>query len=364
MFSSSKSWGGLEMNLVRWAIWLQGDGKSVVIFCRKGSKIHEQAKIGKIKCVLINGHRKYYDFKAGWNIYKLLKENSCSQVLFRDNRDMSTLALAKSFSRNSIKLFYFQGMQIGVSKRDIPHTIRFNKIDKWITPLDILKNEVLEKTRFSKERIEVMPLAISPSFVANVEREEVRKSLNVNPSDMLFGVIGRLDRGKCQDVFLEAFAQLSARDSSTKAILIGDVTENSKGNFHLELDRIVSENNLENRLTILPNQPAVANYINALDVLVMSSEAETFGMVTIEALWLGKVVIGTNSGGTPEILGRGSFGKLVEPKNVSSLTESMQEVKTNFAKYQTKAANAQKEALKIYSKTTFLNNLSKIMEFS
>jgi glycosyltransferase involved in cell wall biosynthesis len=55
----------------------------------------------------------------------------------------------------------------------------------------------------------------------------------------------------------------------------------------------------------------------------MASKAETFGMVTIEAMASGVPTIGSNAGGTPEILEYGKLGFLFEPLNALSLAKSI-----------------------------------------
>jgi glycosyltransferase involved in cell wall biosynthesis len=55
---------------------------------------------------------------------------------------------------------------------------------------------------------------------------------------------------------------------------------------------------------------------------VLSSDVETFGVVLIESLALGKPIIATRSGG-PEYIVNGKNGFLVEPKNVDDLSNAM-----------------------------------------
>ena len=66
-----------------------------------------------------------------------------------------------------------------------------------------------------------------------------------------------------------------------------------------------------------------------LDVSLMCSIAETFGMVTIESLSLGIPVIGTQSGGTPELLQNGKFGFLYPSGNTKYLSEKMKQIMLN-----------------------------------
>ena len=61
----------------------------------------------------------------------------------------------------------------------------------------------------------------------------------------------------------------------------------------------------------------------ALDVFVMASLEETYGMVTVEAMAAGLAVVGTRSGGTPELLGNGQYGVLVPPKDDEALAAAL-----------------------------------------
>ena len=58
----------------------------------------------------------------------------------------------------------------------------------------------------------------------------------------------------------------------------------------------------------------------------MCSVSETIGMVTIEALARQVPVIGTNAGGTPELLGHGMQGTLFEPGDHHELARALQSI--------------------------------------
>ncbi len=59
------------------------------------------------------------------------------------------------------------------------------------------------------------------------------------------------------------------------------------------------------------------------DASLVCSRCEAFGRVTIEAMKLGRPVIGSNSGGTPELIDDHRTGLLYEPGNASDLTEKI-----------------------------------------
>lgn len=73
----------------------------------------------------------------------------------------------------------------------------------------------------------------------------------------------------------------------------------------------------------LPFRKDVNTAYAALDIFVLTSQAETYGMVTIEAMAAGLPVIATRSGGTPEVVRDKHAGLLFEPNNVNDLTATL-----------------------------------------
>ena len=61
----------------------------------------------------------------------------------------------------------------------------------------------------------------------------------------------------------------------------------------------------------------------------MATKSETFGMVTIEALASGVPVIGSNAGGTPEILEKGKLGILFEALDANDLAAKLEGIQGN-----------------------------------
>ena len=67
-------------------------------------------------------------------------------------------------------------------------------------------------------------------------------------------------------------------------------------------------------------------------------------MVTLEAMAYGVSVIGSNAGGTPELLGQGAFGILFETLNPHDLARAMDEMASNPPQIDTEALRNHVEA--------------------
>jgi len=77
-----------------------------------------------------------------------------------------------------------------------------------------------------------------------------------------------------------------------------------------------------------PFMEDVSIFFSAIDWMVMATKAETFGMVSIESMACGTPVVGSNAGGTPELLENGKLGVLFETLNANDLSEKITEIVT------------------------------------
>lgn len=321
---SSESWGGLEMNQVRNAIWMKERGHQVVLLCVANTPIEKFALSNKIEIIHIEKHKKYYDFKKAKILSDVLISNNITHLINRSNYDMSIMSNVKRRLKNKIHTSYFMEMQLGVKKTNILHTLRYKNIDVWSCPLNWLKQQVEEWTNFKNELV-VIPSGLDLSQFENLNsRENDRKSMEIDQNKLVFGLIGRFDVKKGQLLLLEAATKCENTDF--QIALLGEPTINEGEIYFDEMKSFIKANELENRVSIHPFQENTAPFYNAIDWLVMATKAETFGMVTIESLACGTPVLGSNAGGTPELLQNETGGKLFKSSDSSDLALKIDQI--------------------------------------
>jgi glycosyltransferase involved in cell wall biosynthesis len=76
-------------------------------------------------------------------------------------------------------------------------------------------------------------------------------------------------------------------------------------------------------MTLMGQQPDVAAIMAACDVFVMPSLGEGVSNVLLEAMALGKPVVATRVGGTPELVRDGETGWLVPPRDPEALAAAV-----------------------------------------
>jgi glycosyltransferase involved in cell wall biosynthesis len=98
--------------------------------------------------------------------------------------------------------------------------------------------------------------------------------------------------------------------------------------------------------------------MRAADVVVCPSDFETFGMNVIEAMAVGTPVIATDAGGPAELLKDRQTGRLVPPRDHSSLARAIDELLDNPAEAERMARAARETALVNYSPAVRVRTLN------
>ena len=133
-----------------------------------------------------------------------------------------------------------------------------------------------------------------------------------------------LDKNKRVDLLINAFSVAFKGNKNIHLVIGGD------GPVRMALEALVQEKALTEQVTFLGSltREQVRQEVSEADAFVLSSEYETFGVVVIEALALGKPVIATRCGG-PESIVVPSVGYLVEKNSVHEMASAMQHLYEN-----------------------------------
>ena len=100
------------------------------------------------------------------------------------------------------------------------------------------------------------------------------------------------------------------------------------GKLETTCQNLVVELNLENRVNFLGRRNDIPAILNSVDVVVLSSHYEGFGLAIVEGMACEKPVIASNVSGIDEIVH--SYGMLFEAGNVDDLTKNVLELYENI----------------------------------
>ncbi len=324
-YCSSKSYGGLEINVLRLIQWMQERGTSILLFAYPESPLATAARELKIKLVEIDINKKYFDFKHAKKVAAELKRFRIKLLFVGATRDVQFGSLIKRFYCPALKLVYQQHMQLGVPKRDFLHTMYFKQYDAWITPLQYLKDQVQTLTKFDMSKVHVIPFCIDTKQMLqrNISREEARRELHLPDDKIIIGTLGRIDPKKDQEFLVRAIQSLRSNNYNIDALLMGAPTLNEGNDYYNRIQMLVKDFGLDDHIHFRPFTDDTVPFFKAIDFFAMTTTAETYGMVTIEAMAHCVPVIANNTGGSKEILEQGNLGFLYEPGNLEDFTNKV-----------------------------------------
>lgn len=137
---------------------------------------------------------------------------------------------------------------------------------------------LFDKENFKKDKYTIINNSIqTKEFIYNPEvRSEVRNKLNLD-NYFVIGNVSRLSYLKNIDFLIKIFNEINLKCKKSKLLLVGDGPEKSR------MEKLVKQLKLEDSVVFLGNCNNVNEILNAMDVFVMPSRSEGFGISLLEA---------------------------------------------------------------------------------
>lgn len=318
----SRAWGGLEMSSVKMTRLFAQKGYRSFEICEPKSPIHHALLEQNLEAKTLTSG-KYLAPRTTLQIRRWVKENNVRAIFLHHMKDI-WLVTPALYGMPEVKMFGFARMFFkDVNKKDFLHSHMYSRLNKMIALSHIQKDYLAKCLPVREDQFTVIPNGVDTDrFQPRPRREDIRESWGVDAKHTLFGLIGRLDKQKGSLEFVEAAAEVLERSPHARFVLVGGNTL-GEGDFDQLVRRRLRELNLDGKVILTDFRKDIPDVMNALDVFVMPSYEENFGNVLLEALASGLPAIGTNSGGTPEILDGGKTGLLCDPQSSAGLADAM-----------------------------------------
>lgn len=160
-------------------------------------------------------------------------------------------------------------------------------------------------------------------------RTEPRRQKSAGAA-IIVGVVSRLEYIKGMDLVVPAFALAVKENPRLRLLVVGD------GSLRELMERQMSEANLSDRVTFTGRQPqsVLQGYYDQIDILLMPSRSEGFGLTAIEGMARGCVPVVSNVGGLPEVV-TPDCGLLHEKENITDLAEKISYISLDTGRIKT-----------------------------
>jgi D-inositol-3-phosphate glycosyltransferase len=360
---SSTVWGGLEMNVLRFLMWMRERGWPVFLYANPDTVLAQHAFEASIPVRGVKVTSELSALLEAGKLARLIDTDHVSHLILHQSRDLLVCALAKRRSGRDLKLIFSQNMHLG-NKRDLLHAWQYRRLDAFVAPLPILAEQARKQTVVPPEKIKIIPHGIDQSkFATRLEQRFCRLELGLPVDAQIIGIIGRLDPKKGQHTGIKALGRCHEKGFRAHLLIVGNPTLHENDKYEGELHTLVSQHHLEEFVHFRPyvEKPEVA--YGAMDIFVLPSHSETYGLVTIEAMTCGLPVIGTDSGGTIDLIDDKKSGLRFPYDDDAALADRLMQF-LGDASYAAKlAAQGRADALARYSHVKQCESWENLLRF-
>lgn len=316
MFAGGEIWMLTTMRALR------ERGHQVLLVCRPGTQLETRARLEGLDVRPIR-FRGDFDPVTILTLAKVFKTAATQVVLTNMDKELRLCGIAARIA----------GVPAVIPRRGIDYPLK----NSWryrfaynVLATKIIANSAATKTALlrnapwlSAQRVEVVYNGIDPSSFEVHTNGRVRDELGLPRDAPVIGFVGQLDERKGIDDLLQAFVKVHRRLPDAHLVLAGT------GKLESAVRDFSRRNGLGAVTHLLGFRDDISAVMRSIDVLVLPSRWEGFGMVLIEAMAAARPVVATRASSIPEIVDDGKTGYLVPPGAPEHLAERLVEVLTN-----------------------------------
>lgn len=259
-------------------------------------------------------------------------------------------------NKKAINIFKAVARLLGAKIVAVSHNPKFRHVDKCdgIFTITDYQREIFAAKGYPKERIFTVPNLIAE------KREFVSPAFHNPP---IIGTMGRFDPMKGFPDFVAALGELKKQGVEFKAV-IGGAPQASYREEYEKICAQIKDNNLEQEVKLLGWVKDKAEFFKNIDIFVLPSRFEPFGIVLLEAMLHSKTVVSSLAEGPAEIFAEHKDAAyLFEIGDVKGMAEQLKQAVQNPAQAAQKAQNGYRLCEENYSLEVVADKLNRAVTF-
>ena len=220
----------------------------------------------------------------------------------------------------------------------------FGRADRLIAVSEAVRQFLLS-SGYDAKRISRIYHGVEDHFeMESQHRDAVRHELALGPNTIAVCIVARFVKAKGHDILFEALSRLKS-DSRIHVFCLGD----PETDFGREMRAKAANTLIENRITFLGHRESVYRTLAGMDVCVAPSRREALSLSLLEAASMGLPLIGSRTGGIPEVISDHFNGRLFPPGDSDALADLFRNISKNSNDWREMGRNSRKKYLEQFS---------------
>jgi len=330
------------------------NNKNIFCYVLRNNKIKLEMNCPNL--YLCKSYRKF-DIRSLFKLKKIIKDQDIDVLHCHLLKSIFWGYLLKLLFFRDIKLVFHEHGEIYRTPKWYNFSLKKtqNKTNLFIAVSKATKNKLVKNAGINPDKIKVLYNFVdlnkfNSKRTGNFSQIKARKKIGLNEDNFVIGFAGRLDKMKGCDILIKSIPYIKIKN--LKILIAGSGTERKK------LEKLSKKLNVKNKTIFLDYIENIINFYGTIDVLVIPSRFEPFGLVVIEAQATGVPVVASAVSGLNEIISDGVTGLLFEPENEKDLAEKI-ELVCNNKKLREKLIENGLENVRRYSLDNYLIELKK-----
>jgi len=328
----SDAWGGLEQTALGDVRLLMQTGFNVTLLVRESSPIDHAVKMEspQIRLVYCQTHvRNYFDGALFRQLRHLIDKEAVNLIHCHQTSILGSVVPAL-VARRHVALVVSRHILNSHNKRDPLHALLYRRVDYMLVLSQTMRRNLAGTFPIPEKKLRIVNLSIDlDRFNPNVvDRTQMREEWQIPAESFLVGLVGRIDPMKGQDLMIKALAQVRKTYPDVLGVMVGNETPGLDGRYLKELQESIRQLHLEDSILVQPAKKEVPQVMAALDLFVMPSWSEAFGLVAIEAMAMGVPCV-LGRGGSAEEMASASGAELVRAQDAYDLARKIIQLRNN-----------------------------------
>ncbi|MEQ1908298.1 MAG: glycosyltransferase [Vicinamibacterales bacterium] len=267
--------------------------------------------------------RSEVDVSAAWRLARVVRDLAPDIIHAHDPHGVAMASLALSISAASRWRTGRRAPAL-VAARRVDFHLKPNSFSRWkyrqvdcfISASDAIR-KMLVGDGVPAERAVTVHEGIDVKRIDAVPPVNVHEALWLPHQAPLVGNVAALVPHKGQRYFIAAAHMVVQAIPDARFVILGE------GELREHLEHLVREHHLAKHVLLPGFRTDVIGCIKGFDIFAMSSVTEGLGTSLLDAMACHKAIVGTRTGGIPEVVDDGVTGLLVSPRDARGMADAI-----------------------------------------
>jgi N-acetyl-alpha-D-glucosaminyl L-malate synthase BshA len=192
-----------------------------------------------------------------------------------------------------------------------------------VTAISKALREATQQTFCTSCNIEVIYNFIDAEYYHRQPNENLRREIAPNGEKIILHISTFRPVKRITDC-IEVVARMRQRETDSRSQFAVKLVMCGDGPERQEAEKLASDRGISDAVIFAGKQPqaVIRDYLSIADLLLLTSQSESFGLVALEAMACEVPVIATRVGGVPEVVEEGETGFLFPVGDVEAMANA------------------------------------------